>query len=712
MASIHTLCILCLFLSSLFLSSPGVICPEVTSLLAATAGHQWLLADAAVQYLASIYHWFPVDLTIYCWRTLSERPLEKKLVSELLDIAKAMNINTAKLHKRVDEKNGTGTHRLPFSVHEAAWAGKGLIGQRKYINTTGNPWKPVFVIQTVPHCGILRGEIKACRKFAVPSALSDLAHNPFFSIEEAPSWITSHGYQLFLTHYDLETATSWDLDDASTKQLKGYRSYMVSEYYRDLPFFSLENTEAWISLIPVRAFMGREHDTLPDSGPHSRSTSPASLPTRFIPFQCPSSPVLAIQPKSKKSSGKAKAKLQQLKITRELSVDAIEDIVVQSTWTVPRESIAYRVDCSHCMDLLATKTGKILSLDAFIQLQDQESWHGSTGKKKGDTWVSDLGPNPTEPIHCRSCHFICNGVNVCEFVNPELFARCERYKLDMEAMRELWNHELDANEKEAASVWGIMSQCMKYAMEEKALQSEWGLQWTVIDAELLTLKQGPLAGIRINGWRPGTGQEPTNSSSTTPIVLGDQPLSEGDGDPYFEISEVQPVSMPEGSKSNFGLHNPSFVATNSMVVASEATGMVNQMDLLPLFGDPGPAPLLEGYNANTANTWNVVADTALAADDDQLEYIGPAHHILNFLGISIGHPKNYLPSPPRVMLSPLPSEPEEPIPNAEGSDQMIPPRNIDLSFSEHNILVGKRQRTKSIHTANAAEARPTKKGLR
>jgi hypothetical protein len=56
--------------------------------------------------------------------------------------------------------------------------------------------------------------------------LSDLAHNPFFSIEEVPSWITSHGYQLFLTHDDLETATSWNLDDVSTKQLKGYCSYV------------------------------------------------------------------------------------------------------------------------------------------------------------------------------------------------------------------------------------------------------------------------------------------------------------------------------------------------------------------------------------------------------------------------------------------------------------------------------------------------------
>jgi hypothetical protein len=112
-----------------------------------------------------------------------------------------------------------------------------------------------------------------------------------------------------------------------------------------------------------------EDPIVPDTGPNSRATSAASLPTRFIPFQRPSSPVLAVQPKSKKSKGKGKAKPQQLKITRQLSVDAIEDTVVQSTWTVPRESIAYRVDCSHCVDLLTTKDGKILSLDAFIRLQ-------------------------------------------------------------------------------------------------------------------------------------------------------------------------------------------------------------------------------------------------------------------------------------------------------------------------------------------------------
>jgi hypothetical protein len=63
------------------------------------------------------------------------------------------------------------------------------------------------------------------------------------------------------------------------------------------------------------------------------------------------------------------------------------------------------------------------------------------------------------------------------------------------------------------------------------------------------------------------------------------------------------------------------------------------------------------------------------------------------------------------MPSPSPSEPEELIPNAAGSNEMIAPWNIDLSFSKHNIPVGKCQRTQSTCAANAAEARPAKKGL-
>ncbi|KAJ7333398.1 hypothetical protein DFH08DRAFT_814513 [Mycena albidolilacea] len=101
-----------------------------------------------------------------------------------------------------------------------------------------------------------------------------------------------------------------------------------------------------------------------------------------------------------------------------------------------------------------------------LPFSDQESWCGSTGKTKGDTWVN-LGPNPTQPIYCCSYHFICNGVNVGEFIDPKLFAGCEWYKPDMEAMRELLNHEPDANEKEAASVWGIISRFYGWIVRSK-----------------------------------------------------------------------------------------------------------------------------------------------------------------------------------------------------------------------------------------------------
>ncbi|KAJ7321605.1 hypothetical protein DFH08DRAFT_818465 [Mycena albidolilacea] len=262
--------------------------------------------------------------------------------------------------------------------------------------------------------------------------------------------------------------------------------------------------------------------------------------------------------------------------------------------------------------------------------------------------------------------------------------------------------------------------------EEKALHSEWGLRRTVIDAELLALKQGPLAGIRMNGRHPWAGQERMSSSSTTPLVCQ---LSSSGLIQLYELQEASPT------------------------LASEKTSMLNQMDLLPLFGDSiltlspasapslqdssmdldlwlnsnpqefdphvldefmavhGPALFLDSNSANTANTWNVVADTASAADHHhQLGYIGPAYRE----NWNLGRASQELPPlpPPHVTPSPSPSKPEELIPNAEGSDEMIAPQNIDLSFSEHNILVGKRRRTQSTRAADAAEARPIKKGLR
>ncbi|KAJ7029523.1 hypothetical protein C8F04DRAFT_1116120 [Mycena alexandri] len=82
-----------------------------------------------------------------------------------------------------------------------------------------------------------QGEVKAYRKFAFPDALAVPGHDPFFSVEDAPSWVTSHGFQLYLTYDDSAIVTSpWTPDNASATQLKAYRSYILSDQYLGHPY--------------------------------------------------------------------------------------------------------------------------------------------------------------------------------------------------------------------------------------------------------------------------------------------------------------------------------------------------------------------------------------------------------------------------------------------------------------------------------------------
>ncbi|KAJ6536041.1 hypothetical protein B0H19DRAFT_1270860 [Mycena capillaripes] len=88
-----------------------------------------------------------------------------------------------------------------------------------------------------------QGEIKAYRKFVFPDAIADPRHNAFFSVKNAPHWITSHGFQLYLTYDDSAITTSlWTPDNASVTQLK-----ILGEDYMGHPYFSLETPEAWIN---------------------------------------------------------------------------------------------------------------------------------------------------------------------------------------------------------------------------------------------------------------------------------------------------------------------------------------------------------------------------------------------------------------------------------------------------------------------------------
>ncbi|KAJ7686097.1 hypothetical protein B0H17DRAFT_1137130 [Mycena rosella] len=153
----------------------------------------------------------------------------------------------------------------------------------------------------------------------------------------------------------------------------------------------------------------------------------ASLPP--IPPKVPS-----LNTRSQGSKRKQKA-ASGIELTREETVDEIVEIsTIPSTWPVPRIPTAYLVDLSRSHEFL----------------KDQNSWGGSNGHFAGDADTAGFFPGLTKTVRARRCHWTCNGVHTCEFIDPSLFAGCQRYEPDEAATRALWKHELDANEREAA----------------------------------------------------------------------------------------------------------------------------------------------------------------------------------------------------------------------------------------------------------------------
>ncbi|KAJ7739455.1 hypothetical protein DFH07DRAFT_943933 [Mycena maculata] len=192
---------------------------------------------------------------------------------------------------------------------------------------------------------------------------------------------------------------------------------------------------------------------------HAQAPPSPSRTSPPQPFQTPLSGASPIQSRKSrvKGKGRANADSSRIKITRELFVEEIIDTTAQATWTVPRTPTAYCVDISAFETQLNVRGSKVKTFDAYIRSEDQESWSGLTGHTRGDATVWGFSPDQIVGIQARRCQLSCNGVHTCEFIDPVLFAGCVRYEPDFEQMQELWNHELDANEREAASADSIIS---------------------------------------------------------------------------------------------------------------------------------------------------------------------------------------------------------------------------------------------------------------
>jgi hypothetical protein len=313
---------------------------------------------------------------------------------------------------------------------------------------------------------------------------ADFALHPFFALDHAESWVKLNPFMSYITQYlghsrSLSTSIGGSRFSSVSLSRSGTPfstlpaiphlqpdTIMTTSSSESLTRFSSpsifdDTTENGQSHDPRVAVQWKRARTLSSDVETVDTTSTEATAYRQL---------VAKKPSRKKTKKRPDA----VKITHKLFVDRIETLTsIPPTWTVPRNNVAYLLELAD-EELLTTKAGSPQSIDAFIRsevrplpfhscisclqnvMQDQESWGGSSGHSKGDGFVFGLTAG-TVGTQCRRAHLTCNGINTCEFFDEDLFRTCERYEPDDDAMRDLWNLELDANDKEASSVVAVIS---------------------------------------------------------------------------------------------------------------------------------------------------------------------------------------------------------------------------------------------------------------
>ncbi|KAJ7189584.1 hypothetical protein GGX14DRAFT_608843 [Mycena pura] len=365
---------------------------------------------------------------------------------------------------------------------------------------------PHFDVQKDTVLELSRRDMISYREFAFPASIAQPDHDPFFSLENPSSWITAMGWELFKWQESMRTEV--DMDEICHTQLLEFREMIVAPQYLEHKFFSLNNTQEWVRLgafanyaiykapgpscspglrshsSPTSSHAASVHWSRPPSRSQSRASgfyrrspsarlSPDPLLSTTATPDVPETTVPASgdelrpdRPRGRtlyKGKGKAKAHRSgtRIHISREHSVGQIIPLTsAPSTWTVNNDA-AYRLDLSASTHLFTAKpeAKHPMSIQRLIKREaslDQDSWKASGGGHKGgDTTVYGFSEDFSISVRAKHIHHHCNGVHICELVPEELFADCERYEPDPDAMLELWHHVLDANEKEANSVGSI-----------------------------------------------------------------------------------------------------------------------------------------------------------------------------------------------------------------------------------------------------------------
>ncbi|KAJ7451197.1 hypothetical protein B0H11DRAFT_2289039 [Mycena galericulata] len=136
------------------------------------------------------------------------------------------------------------------------------------------------------------------------------------------------------------------------------------------------------------------------------------------------------------------------KLTRDrrTQVDEIEYIKggIPSVFPVPRGRKIYILDLSDSRYAIEDDKQNLMSVDALVKRQDNDSWTGNTGTGNNEVWVNF---EPGERHYCRRSRNDCSGCYACSAVD-EKFLDVTRYELDLEARDRMLKAQCETRQME------------------------------------------------------------------------------------------------------------------------------------------------------------------------------------------------------------------------------------------------------------------------
>ncbi|KAJ7809018.1 hypothetical protein B0H14DRAFT_3760341 [Mycena olivaceomarginata] len=234
-------------------------------------------------------------------------------------------------------------------------------------------------------------------------------------------------------------------------------------------FFDLDNTDAWINPIAFQAYMNTVYGSFDEY--HTQNSTPFSsrAPSRAgssVSSRAPSRGDSMFSPVGSRPSSRAsfvpasRAPSSRAPSPFDNSVIVISDSDSDNfPATVSTASIVPKIEPgpASALSIYPTEPSHRNGRKGKEKAATRPGFMGRLEWPAGDSEAAGFLPDLTTAIKCRRAHLKCKGVYTCEFIDPSLFAGCERYEPDPAATQALWKHELDANEREAASVPGIIS---------------------------------------------------------------------------------------------------------------------------------------------------------------------------------------------------------------------------------------------------------------